>query len=429
MQTICVLGLGYIGLPTAAMFATHGKNVIGVDVSEHVVATLRRGDVHIEEPGLAAFVRDAIGTGRLEIRTTPSFADAFVLAVPTPITADHKPDLSYVWSAAEALVPYLRHGNLIVLESTSPPGTTTRLIPILERSGLHVGTDLRLVHSPERVLPGRILIELVQNDRVIGGYTPECAQVGAELYRAFVTGEILLTDATTAEMVKLMENTFRDVNIALANELSRVAQVVGIDVNEAIGLANHHPRVTILRPGPGVGGHCIAVDPWFIVDAAPQETTLIRAARQVNDGQPAFVVDIVRRVLGSGPGRELAVLGLAYKADVDDMRESPALEVVERLAAAGYGLRLHDAHAVALPDGTPLERDLGTVLDGADALIILTDHAAYRELDPCDARLQRLRGRILIDTRNCVRHERWRAAGFAVHRLGVGDSAPVSVPQ
>ena len=409
LDRLCVLGLGYIGLPTAAMFATHGKQVLGVDTNTDVVETLRRGAIHIEEPGLAAFVQAALSSGQLQVATEPVLADVFILAVPTPCQDEHKPDLSFVQNAARMIVPLLRPGNLVILESTSPPGTTVSLIPILEESGLEVGVDLLLAHSPERVLPGRILTELVQNDRVIGGQTRAAAEAGATLYRAFVAGEILLTDATTAELVKLMENTYRDVNI-------------GIDVNEAIALANHHPRVDILKPGPGVGGHCIAVDPWFIVDAAPQVTPLIRAAREVNDGQPAVVVELIEGVVAGIKHPTIALLGLAYKADIDDLRESPAMQIASLLWERGYTLRLHDAYATALPDGTPLTNDLIDVLAGSDALVILTDHTAYRGLRPDDPAPLVMRGRIAVDTRCCLDAALWRSGGFDVHQLGVGKA-------
>jgi UDP-N-acetyl-D-mannosaminuronic acid dehydrogenase len=418
-----VVGLGYIGLPTAAMFATHGLSVHGVDVSPRVIDALKRGTIHIEEPGLEAFVRSALQTGRLTAGTTPVEADAFILAVPTPCREDHKPDLSYIEAAAESILPVLRPGNLVILESTSPPGTTLGLVPILERSGLKVGEDLLLAHSPERVLPGRILTELVENDRVIGGHTPRAAEEGAELYRAFVRGRMLLTDATTAEFVKLIENTYRDVNIALANELARVSERIGIDVHEAISIANHHPRVNILRPGPGVGGHCIAVDPWFVVHAAPDITPLIQTSRTVNDEQPAHVAEMITRAVSHIPNPTVAVLGLAYKADVDDLRESPSVEVAHHLKERGVNLRLHDAYASALPDGTALIASIGEALDGADALVILTDHAPYRALTPASAEVAKMRNQILIDTRASVDGPLWRRHGFAVWEVGVGAEA------
>ncbi|MBT3712919.1 MAG: nucleotide sugar dehydrogenase, partial [Anaerolineae bacterium] len=319
-QKLCVLGLGYIGLPTASTFATNGLEVVGVDVNEAVIATLKSGGLHIHEPGLRTLVSGAIQSGMLRVAAQPEPADAFIIAVPTPFYEDDKrADMRAVTSAAEAITPHLQKGNLVILESTSPPRTTVDLLaPILEKSGLKAGVDFHLAYSPERVLPGQILRELIENARVVGGITSESAQAGYDLYATFVRGNIIKTNSTTAEMVKLMENTTRDVNIAIANEFSRLADRFGVDVWEAISLANLHPRINILRPGPGVGGHCISVDPWFLVEAAPDLTPFIRTAREVNDAQPQFVVDLVKRALGSLEGKKIAALGLAYKPDVDD---------------------------------------------------------------------------------------------------------------
>lgn len=423
VDVVCVLGLGYIGLPTAAMFATHGKRVVGVDVSQRVLQTLASGGIHIEEPGLAEQVRRAFASGHLAVQSKPVAADAYIIAAPTPLGSGNSPDLRAVQAAAESLVPALRPGNLVILESTSPPGTTVGLTRILERSGLRVGDELLVAYSPERVLPGRILTELVENDRVIGGVTGAAAEAAADLYRAFVRGAIHLTDATTAEMVKLMENTFRDVNIALANELCRVAEVIGIDVHEAISLANHHPRVNILRPGPGVGGHCIAVDPWFIADAAPGVTELIQTARAVNDRQPQLVVELIEESVADLPNPEIAILGLAYKADVDDLRESPALEVVRLLEERGYRLRLHEPHATELPSGMPLHLDLDAALAGADLMVILTDHEEYRRLTPDDPAVRGLSLCRVIDTRNCLDRRFEDSIHFTIRRLGANLSA------
>ena len=343
---ICILGLGYIGLPTASTFAAHGVKVIGVDVNPHIVETLRRGEIHIHEPGLRDTVKAALTSGNFIVSTQPEEADAFIIAVPTPFHQNKfgnyngqqfkLADMGAVQSATEAIVPFLRKGNLVVLESTSPPRTTMELVaPILARSGLQAGRDFYLAYSPERVLPGQILRELIENARVIGGVTSESAKAGADLYSIFVKGEIIQTDATTAEMVKLMENTYRDVNIAIANEFARLADKFGVDVWEAISLANRHPRVKILSPGPGVGGHCISVDPWFFVESAPELTPLIYTSRKVNDAQPHYVVSLVKRALGSLKGKRVAALGLAYKPDVDDLRESPAVEVVHLLQDGG----------------------------------------------------------------------------------------------
>jgi UDP-N-acetyl-D-mannosaminuronic acid dehydrogenase len=427
MTKICVLGLGYIGLPSASMFATQGLEVIGVDVKPDLVSALRQGEVHIQEPGLNMLLQSAIQSGNLTVQFAPERADAYIIAVPTPLErrpemGSPRPDLQYVRAATEAIVPYLEAGNLVILESTSPPGTTANVVrPILERGGLRAGSDFSLAYCAERVLPGRILIELVTNDRIVGGIDPGSAQRARDLYASFVEGKIMVTDATTAETVKLMENTYRDVNIALANEFGRVADHLGIDVSEAIALANHHPRVNILRPGPGVGGHCIAVDPWFLVDAAPNETSLIRTARAVNDAQPARVADLVSAVVADLDHPTIAALGMAYKADVDDVRESPSLDVVCILRQRGFTVRVHDALAHHGPDGMMFEADLTTALSGADAMVILTDHTVYRELEPWSAGPSGMTHKRVIDTRACLDRTRWQSSGFGVHTLGSGD--------
>jgi UDP-N-acetyl-D-mannosaminuronic acid dehydrogenase len=416
MKTVCVLGLGYIGLPTASMFATHGWRVIGVDVNSHIVQVLNGGGVHIEEVGLGALVHDAVASGNLLIKCAPEPADVFIVAVPTPIKADKTADMRAVTVATESLVPHLQPGNLVVLESTSPPGTTVDLVrPILERSGLKAGRDFKLAYSPERVLPGQILKEMVDNARVIGGIDCASAEAGRELYAAFVKGEIILTDATTAEMVKLMENTFRDVNIALANEFALIAEKRGVNVWDAVEIANRHPRVKILRPGPGVGGHCIAVDPWFLVEAAPEQARLIRQARLVNDGMPEHVVEMVQRMMANTGN--VAVLGLTFKAGVDDTRESPALEVTSRLIAAGWEVRAFDPHVRDLPAlNGHLAASLEDAIQGADAVVILVDHAEFKLLTP--DRFTPMRGRVVIDTRNCLDARAWQSSGFDIARVG-----------
>ena len=421
-KSLCVLGLGYIGLPTASTFATHGLQVIGVDISERVVGMLRSGDVHIHEPGLRTLVQAAFRSGNLEVNRSPRPADAFVIAVPTPILDDKRADMRAVVAAAESISPHLRAGNLVVLESTSPPRTTLDVVaPILGRTGLRAGVDFHLAYSPERVLPGQILRELIENARVIGGITPACAEAGRDLYSLFVRGEIVLTDATTAEMVKLMENTYRDVNIALANEFGRLAERLGVDVWEAIALANLHPRVDILKPGPGVGGHCISIDPWFLVEAAPDLSPLIDQARRVNDGQPAHVAQRIENALGGLRGRAVAALGLAYKPDVDDLRQSPAVEVVQRLVAGGAQVRTWEPYApTASVPGAEAASSLEAALAGADALLLLVDHRTFRQLEAAyPATL--MRGRVAFDTRGAWRPSVWQAAGFQLVRLGVGE--------
>lgn len=354
--SVCVVGLGYIGLPTAAILASNGVEVIGVDINERTVEAVNRGDVPFVEPDLATYVAGAVTQGTLRATTKPEAADAFIVAVPTPFTDGHKPDLSYIQAAAEAIAPHLSAEALVILESTSPPQATQQMAewilaarPDLSLDGSEGRARIHVAHCPERVLPGRVMIELVTNDRIVGGLTADAAERAKELYQVFCQGEILLTDAVTAEMAKLVENSYRDVNIAFANELSLISADLGIDVWELIRLANHHPRVNILQPGPGVGGHCIAVDPWFIVDAAPERAQLIRTAREVNDRKPRFVADQISR---RAPAQStVALLGLTYKPDIDDMRESPAIEVTKTLALSRPDLTVHvvDHHVAKLP--------------------------------------------------------------------------------
>jgi UDP-N-acetyl-D-mannosaminuronic acid dehydrogenase len=430
-EKICVLGLGYTGLPTATTFATHGLRVLGVDINPAVISTLKNGDIHIHEPGLRSLVQTAMHSGNLTIHDAPEPADAFIIEVPTPFYHDErgshegKPyrlaDMRAVVSATESIVPHLRKGNLVVLESTSPPRTTVDLlIPILERSGLKASIDFYLAYTPERVLPGNILRELVENDRVIGGIDPASAQAGRALFAIFVRGEIFLTDATTAEMVKLMENTYRDINVAVANEFSRLADRFGVDVWEAISLANRHPRVKILRPGPGVGGHCVSVDPWFLVEAAPDLATLIHTARMVNDSQPVFVLESIRKAAGPLAGRRIAVLGLAFKEDVDDLRESPAVEITQMLVEQGAQVKAYepfkpDAQYEAFETVPALE----TALEAAEMLVILVGHSVFKALDPQQV-ARRTPARLVMDTRNVCDPAVWKAAGFRVVRLGAG---------
>ena len=431
-KKICVLGLGYIGLPTASTFATHGLRVVGVDINQKILETLRNGGLHIHEPGLRTVVEASIRSGNLSVKDKPEEADAFIIAVPTPFYNDKfgeykgnsykLADMRAVSSAAEAIVPVLRKGNLVVLESTSPPSTTNDLVgPILEKSGLKAGIDFHLAYSPERVLPGQILRELIENARVIGGVTPEASQAGRDLYSIFVKGEIILTDATTAEMVKLMENTYRDINIAIANEYSRLSDRFGIDVWEAIAIANRHPRVKILNPGPGVGGHCISVDPWFLVESAPELTNLIYSARQVNDDQPHYVLEMTRKVLGGLNGKEIAALGLAYKPDVDDLRESPAVDVVRLFQDEGASVKCYEPFKpeANLP-GIRIEQELENAISGADGIVLLVNHKILCELSPKEmARMTSCR--VLIDTVNGWDDRDWNAFGFSVFKLGASN--------
>ncbi|MGB9640319.1 MAG: nucleotide sugar dehydrogenase, partial [Anaerolineales bacterium] len=408
-----------IGLPTASTFATHGLQVIGVDINPEIVQTLQNGGLHIQEPGLRTLVQAALRSGNLSIRNQPQEADAFIIAVPTPFYEDKKADLRAVSAAAAAIAPYLKKGNLVVLESTSPPRTTIDVVaPLLEQSGLKCGVDFHLAYVPERVLPGQILRELIENTRVIGGVDRASAEAGRELYSLFVRGELILTDATTAEMVKLMENTYRDVNIAIANEFARLADRFEVNIWEAIALANRHPRVNILQPGIGVGGHCISVDPWFLVEAAPDLARLIRTARMVNDDQPAFVVDLIRRSIGDLRGVNIAALGLSYKADVDDMRESPAIVVCQQLIQAGAKVCAFEPNRTHIKiEGIPVAPSLDEALQGAELMVILVAHQPFRTLDPT-AVAKRMAGRLVMDAVNLLDELKWKAEGFRVVKLG-----------
>lgn len=394
VRSVCVVGLGYIGLPTAAMFAANGLQVHGIDIDQRAVDTVNSGQAHIEEGDLDELVAKVVATGKLRAHTGMQPADAFIIAVPTPVTHDesHRPDLTYVMAAGRAIAPVLKQGDLVILESTSPVGTTRQLSELLAglRSDLsfpHAAgekSDVCLAYCPERIIPGRMLRELVDNDRIIGGMTARCSHRAAGLYRNFVEGECLLTDDKTAEMVKLAENSFRDVNIAFANELSMICDGLGMDPWRVIELANRHPRVSILNPGPGVGGHCIAVDPWFIVASAPERAKLIRAARETNDRKPWHVVEKVEALIAERPDARIACLGLAYKPDVDDFRESPALAIASELTRRHPGrVVCCDPYQTALGElGEGLSlRELDTAVD-SDILVILVGHAAFRDIAP-----------------------------------------------
>ena len=388
---VCVVGLGYIGLPTAAIIARAGCRVQGVDVTQMVVDTINRGEIHIEEVDLDGLVQGVVARGLLSASLTVAAADVFVIAVPTPFDADHQPDISYVLAAARSVAPVLKLGDIIILESTSPVGTTeamrdmiAQMRPDLKIPGMSRETpDISIAYCPERVLPGKILEELTNNDRSIGGITPRCARKALAFYKRFVRGACITTDARSAEMTKLVENAYRDVNIAFANELSIVADKMGLDVWEVIKLANRHPRVNILQPGPGVGGHCIAVDPWFIVASAPHDTPLIRTARGVNDGKIRHVIGKAEDLIDAHPDAKIACLGLAFKANIDDFRESPARLVAATLARK-YAERIHivEPYAVELPrefTGTgAVQIDLDEALEDCDILLVLVDHDIFR---------------------------------------------------
>jgi UDP-N-acetyl-D-mannosaminuronic acid dehydrogenase len=424
-KKICVLGLGYIGLPTASTFSINGVRVVGVDVNPQIVNGLHNGQLHIQEPGLRTLVESAIESGSLVVSHQPETADAFIIAVPTPFREGKRADLSFVIAATESIVPFLRPGNLVVLESTSPPGTTQKIVaPILESSGLKAGQDFYLAYSPERVLPGQILRELIENARVIGGIDEKSAQMGKDLYQIFVKGKIILTNATTAEMIKLMENTYRDVNIAIANEFARLAERFGVNIWEAIDIANLHPRVNILKPGIGVGGHCISVDPWFLVEAAPDLAKLIHTARMVNDSQPEYIIHLIQQVAGNDlRGVNIALLGLAYKAGVDDMRESPAIHIAQLLIARGANVAVYDPFRPGQEiEGFLSAASLADVLQNAELVIFLVGHPSLVKLLPSE--LQDLtKARLVIDAVNGWTGEEWDKSLFRIYHLGSVDFA------
>jgi UDP-N-acetyl-D-mannosaminuronic acid dehydrogenase len=409
---VAVIGLGYIGLPTAALLASYGWSVCGVDVSQAVVDTVHAGGVHIEERDLDKLVHNAITAQTLVASTQVPTASFYMIAVPTPLGPDNTPDISYVEAAARAIAPKILPGACVIIESTSPVGTTERVAAIIAelrpdlvvpRDGGGEEADIALAYCPERVLPGRIVTELVHNDRVIGGVTAACAERAAVLYTSFVKGDCLYTTARVAETVKLVENSFRDVNIAFANELSMIADVIGVDVWDVIRLANRHPRVNILQPGPGVGGHCIAVDPWFLVAGAPQAARLVRTAREVNDHKAVHTEGKVRALLDAAPDGMVALLGLAFKPDIDDFRESPALEIAEALSHThGERILVVEPFTDELPkalagSGAQLVM-LDAALRQAEIVVVLVDHTAFKHLSPAD-----LAGKLVFDTRGMLR--------------------------
>ena len=413
-KKVSVIGLGYIGLPTAAVIASRGIEVVGIDVNQAAVDTINAGDIHIVEPDLDIIVRGVVTTGNLRATTIPEPADVFMIAVPTPFfesdDGSHRPNLSYIESAAKSLAPVLEKGNLIILESTSPVGATEQLADWLaaERPDLTFpqdkgdAADIKVAHCPERVLPGYVLQELVSNDRVIGGMSSACSLLAAELYQTFVRGECIITNARTAEMAKLTENSFRDVNIAFANELSVICDKLKINVWELVKLANRHPRVNILNPGPGVGGHCIAVDPWFIVDSCPDEAKIIKQARLTNDAKPYYVIEQVIKAADEFKRPVIACLGLAFKADIDDLRESPALQIVQALAANNIGeLLVVEPNISILPEALVKQglelTSISTALEKANVIVVLVDHKQFKAADR-----SQFATKVVIDTRGIL---------------------------
>jgi len=410
IEKVLVVGLGYIGLPTAAVIASRGMDVVGLDVNQKAVDTINKGEIHIVEPDLDIVVRSVVMTGKLCATTEAESADAFMIAVPTPFNEDNSPDLSYIQAAAKTIAPVLEKGNLVILESTSPVGATEKLAGWLKEARPDLSfpqdkgdaADINVAHCPERVLPGYVLQELVSNDRVIGGISNACSEKAVALYQTFVRGECIITNARTAEMAKLTENSFRDVNIAFANELSVICDKLKINVWELVKLANRHPRVNILNPGPGVGGHCIAVDPWFIVDSCPEEAKIIRQARLTNDAKPFYVIDQITKAADEFKRPVIACLGLAFKADIDDLRESPALQIVKELASRDIGEiiaiepNIHELPANLSKEGVQLAT-LEAALEVANVVVVLVDHKEFKAADSTQ-----FATKVVIDTRGII---------------------------
>ncbi|WP_243633338.1 nucleotide sugar dehydrogenase [Paenibacillus xerothermodurans] len=416
MLKVCVVGLGYIGLPTAIIFAKHGVQVHGVDVNSTVVEALNNGELHLEEPGLKEALHEALTCGRLSFSTEPTLADAFIISVQTPALADHTADLSFVKAAAASIVPYLMRGSLVIVESTVPPKTVEEVvIPILLQSKLDIGNELYVAHSPERVIPGNILVEMVTNTRIVGGINDRSTEKAIELYRSFVRANIIGTDIRTAEMVKLMENTYRDINIAYANELARIAERIGFDIWEAISLANTHPRVHIQQPGPGVGGHCIAVDPWFIVSSAPEQARLIAMARTINAETPMHIAHRIEGIVGEQEKPVVTAFGLAYKGNIDDTRESPSLSVIKILKDKGFIINIYDPHVEG-----DFQNKFNCPYDaafGSDCIVILTDHEVFKDMNYSKIKDQ-MRIPNLFDTRNILDAAAMRELGYRCFGFG-----------
>ena len=392
---ICIVGQGYIGLPTAALFTRSDCEVVGVDVNEEIIDNLNKGKIHIEEPGIAEIIKNAIDNNRYHASLTPEKADAFIITVPTPYIAEnYSCDLSYVIEACNEILPFIEKGNTVIVESTIAPMSTDDIIkPIFEKAGYTIGTDLYLAHCPERVLPGKIIEELIHNDRIIGGITPECSKKASEVYGQFVEGELMLTEAKTAELSKCMENTYRDVNIALANELAKICAEIGVNALDVIKMANKHPRVNLHSPGPGVGGHCLAIDPYFIYAKAPETAKIIKLARDTNNTMPQFVYENVCKIIPEG---KISIFGVSYKGNTGDDRESPAYEIIALLENKGYEIAIYEPH---------IERenfvDFNEAIEGSNLILILADHNEFKEID-YEVIKDKMETPIIFDTKNII---------------------------
>ena len=414
-KKICIVGLGYIGLPTATMFSCYGHKVIGVDVNEKVVNNINKGKIIIEEPNLEEIVEDVVKKGNLIASISPKESDVFIISVPTPIKDDKTSDMSYVISATKSIVKYLKEGNIVVLESTSPVGTTEEVVkPIIEESGLKVGRDIMLGYCPERVIPGKIIYELKNNDRVIGGIDKKSAEEIRKIYKTIVDGNIYLTDCKTAELCKLMENTYRDVNIALSNELLLICDKLNINVWEVIEYSNKHPRVNLHTPGPGVGGHCLAVDPWFIIEKEPELSNIIKSSRLLNDSMPEYVYNKIDKILQKDKSKKITILGITYKANTDDMRESPIIKLIDKLLKNNYNVKVFDPY---IKDFQINCQSILEACKDSDLLILGVNHDYFKNL-PLDEIKTTMKGNLILDTRNFLDKEEVEKLGCIYKLLG-----------
>jgi len=414
MKKICVVGLGYIGLPTAAILAFHGQQVTGVDIDEDLLRELNERKIFIEEMEIKDVIRGVLEKGTLQVSSIPEKSDVFIIAVPTPSKQDKSCDLSCVLQAVKNILPFLAKGNMIIIESTVPPQTCDNIVkPLVEAEGFRVGKDIFLAHCPERVIPGDIMKEIVENNRIVGGCSEQCSWAAADIYRTFVTGEIVMTDAKTAEMTKLVENTFRDVNIALANEMMKICNRLNINALDVIRLANKHPRVNIHQPGPGVGGHCLAVDPYFIIEKAPDLANIIAQAREINCSMPDYIVTRVKELIKEVEEAKIAVFGITYKGNVGDLRESPAIEIIDLLIKEKFEVSIYDPYA----NLENMENDMNNAISDADMILILSDHDEFRGLDYKKI-AKNMRNPIIFDTRNVIDIEEYGSSETNIYNLG-----------
>lgn len=417
-KKICVVGLGYIGLPTAAMLANCGYDVVGVDTNKEVLDNLNKGKIIIEEPYLDELVKKVVSNKKLIGINTPCEADVFIIAVPTPINENKKADMRYVINATNSIVSYVKKGDIVILESTSPVGTTTEIIkPILEKIDLEIGKDIYVGYCPERVIPGKILKELVENHRVVGGINEESAIKIAKIYKSFVKGHIYTTDTKTAEMTKLVENTFRDVNIALSNELLKICDNININVWDVIEYSNKHPRVNLLNPGPGVGGHCLAVDPWFLVESSPNLSNIIKLSRITNDSMPSYMFYSIEKLINSkkeSKNKKITILGITYKPNVDDIRESPIIELIKILKENNYEISIYDPYVKNYPG---IENNLMKSVQGSELLVIGVNHDIFKDIN-YEKVLKEMQGNLILDTRNSLDKKELEKIGFVYKLIG-----------